>query len=201
MPRASRARGWLEGGGDTITIVIMRRRRRRRVPLATNGGLWARRHTAPRTRITATTIIGRRPLKEGEWRGGCGDGRASGRSAMELPLGVLSSSSSTIAIGITPPLRLAGHFNTTCSPRSASDAERVDASGGQVQDKRVSSAAAIFNVVPCTSFVVVQTTMGSTSTLVGPTCACGVGRRVQGRPQGSGVPPLHQPSTVSVHGV
>jgi hypothetical protein len=83
---------------------------------------------------------------------------------MALPLGVLSTSSSTIAIGITPPLRLAGHSNTTCSPPSASDAERTDASGGQVQDKMEPSAAAVFYVVARTSFVVVQTTMSTTST-------------------------------------
>ncbi len=201
MPRASRAQGWLVSGGGTTIDVFRRRRRRHVTPRATATGLGVRRRAAPRTRRLVVTIIGRPRTLKGEWRGGRRDGRASGRSAMELPLGVLSSSSSTVAIGITPPLRRAGHFNATCSPRSASDAERLDASEGQVQNKWDSSAAAVFNVVPCTSFVVVQTTMGSTSTLVGPTCACGVGRRVQGRPQGSGVPPLHQPSTASVHGV
>ncbi len=118
---------------------------------------------------------------------------------MELPLGVLSTSPSTV-VSITPPPRLAGHCNATCSPLSASDAERSDASGGQVQYK-MSSAAAIFNVVALTLIVVVQATMRPTSTLVGQSCACGVGRRVLGRPQASGVPPLHQPSAGSVHSV
>ncbi len=93
---------------------------------------------------------------------------------MEAPLVVPASSPSNFVIVITPSMRLTGHLNPTCIPPSTSDDERLDASEGHAQDK-AASAAAVSDVVPAWSLVVVQSTMVTTPTGVGSMRACGVG--------------------------
>ncbi len=95
---------------------------------------------------------------------------------MGRPFVVLRLSPSVTVIGIVPPLRPAGHRPSTCTPLSSStDRERLDASEGHAQDKAAASAAAISNVVPLGSSVVVQALMLSTSTSIDATRVCGGG--------------------------
>ncbi len=95
---------------------------------------------------------------------------------MERPFVVPLSSPSATVIGIVPPLRPTGQRPSTCVPPSSSwDNERQDASEGHAQDKAAASAAAVSNVVPLVSSVVVQALMISTSTWVGATRVCGGG--------------------------
>ncbi len=120
-------------------------------------------------------VIGLGPLEEGEWRGGCRDGRVEEVRTIGTPLAVPLSPTSTTVISITPSSRLAGHCNPTCVPPSTSDDERLDASEGHAQVNTAASAAAVSNVVPLGSSVIVQATMTTTTTGVGATCVCGVG--------------------------
>ncbi len=95
---------------------------------------------------------------------------------MGRPFVVLRLSPSVTVIGIVPPLRPAGHRTSTCTPLSSStDRERLDASEGHEQDKAAASAAAVSNVVPLASLVVVQVALMFTCTWVGTACVCGGG--------------------------
>jgi hypothetical protein len=95
--------------------------------------------------------------------------------SMGRPLDVPLSSPSATVIGIVPTMRPSDQRPSTCVPPSTSrDIERLDASGGHAQDK-AASAAAVSNVVPLASLVVVQVSMMFTCTWVGTTGVCGGG--------------------------
>jgi hypothetical protein len=199
--RAARARGArLRGGGDyeedAVGIPAQEEPGRRTLTTTPRSG--ARRAMAPRT-MSVMVVIGP-PRDGGEWRGGCIDGSAGGLATMVRPLAVEASLSAPAIVSI-PPTRRADHCTATCVPPSSSDGERQDSSGGHVQDNCM-TAAAVFNavVIPL-SLHIVQPPMLPTSFNLCPTRACGVGWRVQGRLQGSSMPPLHLPSDVRVHGV